>query len=177
MRAARRWCFRAERDLDGVRQKVALKLPAPRPVFAGRATAVPARSGQALASLAHPNIAHADRRWRDRQWPTLPGHGVRRRPADNWTMPATGGLDIRARLRLMVVVCRAVAAAHQNLIVHRDLKPTNILVDSDGSVKLLDFGIAQVAGRGAGRARRRHSHWLFPAHSRLCRTGTVRTAG
>lgn len=54
------------------------------------------------------------------------------------------GSDLAERLRLFGQVCNAVAYAHRHLIVHRDLKPGNILVDGDGRVKLLDFGIAKL---------------------------------
>ena len=55
-------------------------------------------------------------------------------------------LDAEARLRLFGQVCEAVDFAHRRLVVHRDLKPANILVDGEGRVRLLDFGIAHLLG-------------------------------
>ena len=53
-------------------------------------------------------------------------------------------LALDARLRLFLQICAAVDYAHRGLIVHRDLKPGNILVNSEGQVKLLDFGTASL---------------------------------
>ncbi len=67
---------------------------------------------------------------------------IRGEPLDEYTKKHA--LTITKRMELFADICDAVHHAHENGIIHRDLKPGNILVDSLGVPKILDFGIARV---------------------------------
>lgn len=56
----------------------------------------------------------------------------------------------RVRLELFRSVCSAIHYAHQRGVIHRDVKPTNIIVDSDGKPKILDFGLARISDDDGG---------------------------
>ncbi|HEY6219589.1 MAG TPA: protein kinase, partial [Gemmatimonadaceae bacterium] len=99
------------------------------------------REARTLASLNHPNIAHV--------------HGFE----DSTGVPALvmelvagptladriagGPIPIPETLAIAQQVAEALEAAHEQGIVHRDLKPANIKVRDDGTVKVLDFGLAK----------------------------------
>ncbi len=112
-------------------------------LVAGNAGARFRREGRILARLTHPNIARLiDAGLAPGGQPYLAleyieGQSIDRHCDDH-------RLDCEARIRLFFDVLGAVAHSHAHLIVHRDIKPLNVLVDGDGNVKLLDFGIAKL---------------------------------
>jgi serine/threonine protein kinase/Tol biopolymer transport system component len=60
-----------------------------------------------------------------------------------------GPLDVAEALDIATQIARGLAKAHRNGIVHRYIKPANLIVTSDGVVKVLDFGLAKLAGMAA----------------------------
>jgi eukaryotic-like serine/threonine-protein kinase len=96
-----------------------------------------------LASLAHPNIANlTDGGLLDDGRPWFAMEYIEGQRLTDWCDQQE--LSLNGCMHLFEQVCRAVQYAHSRLVVHRDLKPDNILVTADGTVKLLDFGIAKL---------------------------------
>jgi serine/threonine protein kinase/tetratricopeptide (TPR) repeat protein len=95
-----------------------------------------------LAQLNHPSIARLyDADTSPDGTPFFVMEFVEGVPLTNYCK--TQKCSIPERLRLFRAVCEAVLYAHQHAVIHRDLKPSNILVKGDGSIRLLDFGIAK----------------------------------
>jgi eukaryotic-like serine/threonine-protein kinase len=106
------------------------------------------REGTVLARLNHPHIARLlDAGVTNGGQPYLVLEHVEGVRIDRYCDDHR--LSPEQRIALFLDVLGAVAQAHANLIVHRDLKPSNILVGAQGTVKLLDFGIAKLLEEGA----------------------------
>ncbi len=132
--------YRAERADGQFEQQVALKLIRREAVaHLGRFQA----ERQILARLEHPGIARLlDGGMSEDGRPFMVVELVDGSPITEWCREH--GCDLPRRLQLFTAICDAVAYAHRNLVVHRDLKPSNLLVRADGSIKLLDFGVARL---------------------------------
>lgn len=101
------------------------------------------REHRLLATLDHPGITRfLDAGITPQKQPYLVMERVDGQAIDQFCDRQT--LDIVGRVRLLIEACEAVEAAHRKLIVHLDLKPSNLLVNQEGKVKLLDFGTAKL---------------------------------
>ena len=100
------------------------------------------REAQVLASLNHPNIAAIygfERQRRD----ACARAGARRRRRRSPIASRAGPIPLDDALPIARQIAEALEAAHEQGIIHRDLKPANIKVRADGTVKVLDFGLAK----------------------------------
>jgi eukaryotic-like serine/threonine-protein kinase len=134
--------YRAVRDDDEYHKEVAVKLL--RSGFDTHALLKRFKiEKQILATLDHPNIAKLlDGGSTEEGLPFLVMDYIPGSPIDEYC--ASRRLRVRQRLELFLTLCRAVQHVHQHLMVHGDLKCSNVLVKDDGTVKLLDFGIARL---------------------------------
>ena len=134
--------WRGRRDDGQYEGSVAIKLL--HLSWVGRAAAERfRREGAILALLTHPNIARMlDAGVTTGGQPYLVLELV---DGDRIDLYADGHrLNVEQRIALFAQVLAALTHAHSHLVIHRDIKPSNILVDRDGTVKLLDFGIAKL---------------------------------
>ncbi len=102
------------------------------------------REAQVLASLNHPNIAHIY---------GIEGAAIVMELVEGEDLAqriARGPIPLDEALPIARQIAEALEAAHDHGIIHRDLKPANIKVRSDGTVKVLDFGLAKAIVTGSG---------------------------
>jgi eukaryotic-like serine/threonine-protein kinase len=104
------------------------------------------RERQILADLEHPGIARLLDGGTDDGTPYFVMEYVDGVPVTTYCR--TKSLPLRDAVGLVRQVAAALQHAHQHLVVHRDLKPSNVLVTPDGTVKVLDFGIARILDAG-----------------------------
>ncbi|MGN6519078.1 MAG: protein kinase domain-containing protein [Dokdonella sp.] len=137
--------FLAERADGQFERAVAIKLLRGFPTR--EATRRLRQERQILAGLDHPNIARLlDGGETAEGQPWLALEYVDGVPLlDHVALHAP---TLRDRLALFEAMLDAVAHAHSHLVVHRDIKPANVMVAADGTVKLLDFGIARLVEAG-----------------------------
>jgi len=129
-------------------REVALKLPhSPSRLWAERFK----RERDILARLNHPGIARLfDAGVSDSGLPWLAMERVQGQDIVAWCERRRA--DVPQRLGLLLQIADALQYAHSQLVVHRDIKPANVLVQDDGQVRLLDFGIAKLLAAEEGGA-------------------------
>jgi hypothetical protein len=103
-----------------------------------------AREARALAALNHPNIVNIYDTGEFDDSPFIVMEYVRGETLAE-VIKRRAALSVSKKLKLMAELCAGLAQAHDAGIIHRDIKPANLMVDQQGRLKILDFGIARVA--------------------------------
>ncbi len=125
------------------KRKVAIKVLLEGPYASKSARKRFEREIELIAQLRHPNIIsifHSGTTPENRQFYVM--DYVRGMPLHRYVREKK--LALEDTLKLFGTVSEAVQFAHQKGIIHRDLKPTNILVEADGTPKVMDFGLAKL---------------------------------
>jgi serine/threonine-protein kinase len=100
------------------------------------------RESLIIARLAHPNIIHViDRGITPQGMPYFVMEFVE--GSNLAKVIRNGDLAINRKLDILIQVCKALSYAHKNGVIHRDMKPANVMIDREGHVRVVDFGIAQ----------------------------------
>ena len=133
--------FLAERNQGGFDQQVALKvLSGSQPETTG--FQLFQRERELLSQLEHPGIARLiDGGMTDNWRPWFAMEYVDGLPIHEYA--ARHQLSVDQRIELFLQACDALDYAHRQLVLHRDIKPANLLVDRDGKVRLVDFGLGR----------------------------------
>ena len=103
-----------------------------------------AREARALAALNHPNIVNIYDTGEFQESPFIVMELVRGETLAEM-IKRRASLSVPQKLKLMEELCAGLAQAHDAGIIHRDIKPANLMVDQQGRLKILDFGIARIA--------------------------------
>ncbi len=102
------------------------------------------REARAMAAVVHPNLATI---YGSESWNGIPILIVEYLPRGTLAQRLTSGpMPLAECLQTGVTLCDVIGALHQAGILHRDIKPSNIGFASDGTLKLLDFGLAHLLG-------------------------------
>jgi serine/threonine protein kinase len=148
---------------DRLRRRVAVKRLLPQANEDPHATRRLLNEARAAASLDHPNICGIYEVGEDAGapfivMPVVEGETL----ADRL---AAGPMSISDAVAIAAQVADALAAAHANGILHRDIKPSNLMINARNHVRVMDFGLAQVAATGEAQT--------IDTVSRLTEAGTT----
>lgn len=106
------------------------------------------RESQAAAGLSHPNIVNVYDVGREGNINFIVMELVDGKPLSQ-LIEEKGKLDYKEAINITKQVASALSLAHKNQIIHRDVKPHNILITSQGTAKLADFGIARAVSQSS----------------------------